>query len=110
MQETCLVNTTLDTMSSELNPQASLGNMQNPVKTKFGTLFGGLTAGIVFLGQGRPTLLNRETPGSPDYNLHLKAFELADNLDVNQASTWVLKNLATWPVKLMHGILKPGGR
>ena len=61
--------------------------------------FGGMAGGMAYFGAGRERLLGRESPGSADYNLHLKAFELVDSLNVNTANGWAISNLANEQIR-----------
>jgi hypothetical protein len=70
--------------------------------------FGGLAGATAYFGAGRERMLARDRDNLPDYNLHLKAFELADHLNVNAASDWVIANLAGWKVRREYGTA-PGG-
>ena len=79
-----------------------------PVGNQVRHFLGGLST----YGQGgrvaQWAALYRETPGTPDYRLHEKAFELANDLNVDQAGSWVLHNVADVSVKRQYGIATPG--
>ena len=70
--------------------------------------FGGLAGATAYFGAARGIMLARDRNNLPDYNLHLKAFELADHLNVNTASNWAIANLASWEVRRKYG-MAPGG-
>jgi hypothetical protein len=71
---------------------------------------GGLVGGSAWFGLGREQLLDRETPGSGDYNLHLQAFELADDLTTahreEAVGNWIIGNLANEEVQNQHSIVR----
>jgi hypothetical protein len=84
----------------------------DPGENQVRHFIGGLASGYAFAGGGRSYVLQQEQAqsglNSPDYQLHLKAFELADHLAVNKAGNWALRNLATWQVRHEYGLAPRG--